>query len=221
MTTFTVGQVMLAAFVGFAGIIAAFAPAIAVGTHYIAKNRQDHDDTSIVTFLVALMGFQFIVSVFFYWALKIFDLLIKVDDMTILGAHGLFSLFWTIPVVQGNATIETWTSLIVMVREFLKMINGLIPIFVLLFGVVVGYWISESKISQHRTTGQIDYLGYGLRIFAGVFIAAVAYIGWSQMASQTLQMPLAGDGSGTIVTLHEAAAAWWREGVGITHTKTK
>jgi len=220
MTTFTVGQVMLAAFVGFAGIIAAFAPAIAVGTHYIGKQRQDHDDTSIVTFMVALMGFQFIVSVFFYWTLQIFDLLIKMDDMTILGAHGIFSLFWTIPVIHGNPTIEMWTSLIVMVREFLKMVNGLIPIFVLLFGVVVGYWISETKISQRGgNTGQIDYFGYGLRIFAGVFFAAVAYIGWSQMASQTLQMPLAGDGSGTIVTLHEAAAAWWREGVGIIPTK--
>lgn len=161
-----------------------------------------------------------VVSVFFYWTLRVFDLLIKIDDMTILGSHGIFNLFWLIPIVYGNPTIETWTSLIVMVREFLKMVNGLIPIVVLLFGIFVGYWISETKIktADHKT-GHVDYFGYGLRIFAGVFFAAVAYVGWSELASHTLQMPLAGDNSGTIVTLHEAAAAWWREGVGVIPSK--
>lgn len=212
----TNGQVMMAAFVGIAGIFAAFAPAVGVGLHYIGKQRHEHDDTSIITFLMALMAFQFIVSVFFYWILKVFDFLIKIDGLTILGDGGMFNLFWTIPVIHANATVETWTTIIVMIRESLKMVNGLIPIVVLLFGVAVGYWISESKIqSRGEKIGNIDFFGYGIRIFMGIFFAAVAYVGWSEMASHTLQMPLAGDGSGTIVTLHEAAAAWWREAIGI------
>lgn len=218
----TSGQVMLAAAVGLAGIIAAFAPAVAVGTHYLGKQRQEHDDLSIVSFVVVLMSLQFVVSVCFYWALKIFDLMIKVDGLTILGANGIFALFWNVPVITTNATVETWTTTIVMVRDLLKLINAFIPVVIALFGVMVGYWISETKISSKSDRlGNVDYVGYGLRIFLGVFISAVAYVGWSNMASHTLQMPTAGDNSGTIVTLHEAAAAWWREGTGIINAKSK
>lgn len=213
--TATEPQVMLAAIVGFVGIFAAFAPVIGVTLHYLSKQKNDHDDTSIITFVIALTALQTLVSVIFYWALKFFDLINKADGLTIFGANGVFQLFWNMPVIHATPTTEAFSTVVVLVRDTLKTVNALIPFAIVLLGVAVGYWISEAKVDKRDLRGNIDYFGYGVRMFMGVFFAATAYIGWSQMASYTLQMPLAGDGSGTIVTLHEASAAWWREAVGI------
>lgn len=212
-------QIMLATIVGFVAIFVAFAPIIGVTLHYLGKQRQDHDDTSIITFIFAVMIFQTLASVVFYFVLQVFEFVTKIDGLIIFGATGVFQLFWNMPVIYTTPTTEAFSTVVVLVRETLKTINAFIPAAVALVGIAVGYWTSQSKIDRRDNHGNIDYFGYGVRMVLGVFFVSVAYIGWSNLASHTLQMPLAGDNSGAIVTLHEAAAAWWREGVGIIPAK--
>lgn len=209
--TVTVTQIMLAAACGIAGIFAAFAPIVGVSIAYITKERNGHDDTSVWMLLLSIMIFQFFVSVSFYWLLMIFDALIKIDSMSILGENGAFKLFWTVPIISSDPTVHAWTTLIVMVRDMLKLFNAFIPALVVFGAVVVGYWVASKQTQQ--TGGGNDYFGYGIKMFVAAAIAAVAYTGWAKMATYTLQMP--GGNAGEISTVDDAARAWWRDGVGV------
>lgn len=211
--TITVGQVLFAAFVGFIGIFAAFAPAIGVTLHHLGKQRSDHDDVSIISFFVTMTITQFIVTVFTYMIFRIFDAIIKIDAMSVLGPSGVFNLFWTTPVVSSTPVIETWTTTIVLIRETLKMVNAFIPFLFVITGLIISYWVSHTKVVRDQQ--QADYFMYGTRIFAGIFLAMVAYTAWASFASYTLQMP-AVSGGGDFASVRDAAVVWWRKAAGIT-----
>lgn len=208
--TVTETQIMLAAVCGIAGIFAAFMPIVGVTMSYISKERNGYDDTSVWMFLMWIMTYQFLVSVVFYWVLMLFDALIKIDSMTILGANGAFKLFWTVPVISSSPSVEAWTTAIVLIRDLLKMFNAFLPVLVILGAIIVGYWIAAKQTEQKG--GGNDYFGYGIKMFVAAAIASIAYTGWARMASYTLQMP---SDKGEISTIDDAARAWWRTAVGV------
>lgn len=211
--TATTGQLMLAATMGIAGVTAAFAPAISTTASFLMKSNSEHDDASIWKFLFTLMLMQFLVSVFFYWGIQILNSLNKFAGMNLLGEDGAFTLFWTAHVVYGSAEAETWSTIIVIFRDSVKLFNAFLPLFIVIGGVYVGYSAASKDISNRGANGNNDYAMLVFKIFASAFIASIIYYNWAMLASATLMMPSTISGEYTMLT--DAAQQWWREGLGI------
>lgn len=209
----TTPQLMLAAVCGTAGILAAFMPAIAVSVSFLAKDKNQHDDTSIWKFMFLLMIYQFLVAVFFYWGIHILNSLNKFAGMEILGKGGAFELFWTVNAVYATAEGQTWSTIILTIRSIVKTLNAFLPVAIVLGGVYIGYMAANRDIASRGPQMSGDFIGVGLKVFAAAFIASVVYYGWAQIASTSMMMPSTIDGQYTM--LADAAQQWWREALGV------
>ena len=205
-------QIILAAAVGIAGVTAAFMPIIALTTTFLTKDKGAQDDTSIWHFAFMVTITQFMVSLFFYWAIVILNSLNKFGGMGILGPGGAFDLFWKVTASGGET--NAWIGVILLVRSIVTTLNAFIPFVVVLGGGIVGYNIAQvGARGRGADKGTGDFLGYGVRVFIGVIIAAIAYVAWAKMASYTMMMPSTASGEPTM--LIDAAQQWWRDGLGV------
>lgn len=212
--TVTDNQLILAAVCGIAGIAAAYMPFFGVMTQYLGKDKNSDDATSIWMFLVVSMGVQFFVSVLFYYVILILDSVNKIAGMKLRGSDGAFDLFWKVPIIESTTSAQMWTSTIELIRSMTIAINAFTPVVAVLGGAALGYAIA-AKQHNHTNESTGDFMGYGVKMFLGAFIAAIVYTGWAQMASYTMQIPSAIEGKNT--TLIEAAQSWWRKSLGVKH----
>lgn len=210
--TVTDNQLILAAVCGIAGISAAYIPFFGVMTKYLGNDKHSDDGNSIWMFLVVSMGVQFFVSVLFYYAILILDSVNKIAGMKLRGADGAFDLFWKVPIIESTTSAQMWTSTIEFIRSMTITINAFTPLIAVLGGAALGYAIA-AKQHNHTNESTGDFMGYGVKMFLGAFVAAVVYVGWAQMASYTMQIPSAIEGKNT--TLIEAAQSWWRKSLGV------
>ncbi|MCL4431501.1 MAG: hypothetical protein M1300_04175 [Epsilonproteobacteria bacterium] len=215
--TVTTGQLMLAATMGLAGVIAAFAPAMAITASFLTKPKTDNDDTSIWKFMLTLMVVQLLVAIFFYWGVQVLNIMNKFAGMNLIGDGGAFDVFWTVKPIYTSAEAETWSTIIVLVRDAVKMFNAFLPFFIIFGGVYVGYSAANKDLSNRGATGNNDFLMLGFKTFVSAFIAGIIYYNWAAMASVTLMMPSTISGEHTMLT--DAAQQWWREAIGVIKAK--
>ena len=204
----TNAQILFATFLGVLAIVVTVAPAIAVILHFYSKKKQEHDDISVISMLFAIVVVQFLVTVFFYFALEILNTLIKINNVSILGAGGMLSMFWTTKVSYSSTFLETWTTIITMIRGTFITINAFLPFLFVFAGAVIGYAVS-TKTKENPTH---DHYMMAVRIFLSIFASAIAYNAFSQFGMYSLQIQ---DQTGNISSLADAAHTWWKSAVGI------
>lgn len=212
--TVTLSQIMLAAFVGVAAVMACYLPfGGVVVKHYYGGHDKGDNGVDLLTVVLTAVGWQFVVIVLFNMVLWMLDATLK-GDMKIFGKGGAFDLFWNMQVSSATGPVEMLTTLIYMLRHFIITANAFLPVMTVLGGAAYGYSMAARQLHSRGTEdGMKDYLNFGIKMFISTFIASVLYVAWGKMASVGLYLDGGlENGQRTVFT---ATSDYWMHALGV------
>jgi hypothetical protein len=148
-----------------------------------------------------------------------FDAVIKFKDMQLMGSGGAFELFWRVPIIEASPLSQNITYTIEAIRSWVATVNAFAAPLFIMVGVSLAM-TSSGGIFQGGRSGDSamdDMVGFVVKLFLHVLIAAFVYTGWAKMGAYTMMIPSPDGGNATLI---EASQQWWRQAFGINGGKS-